>query len=318
MGSNFKIINSYFRSSCSGIGDFLRGSIYLFDICKKNNLKFGLSLIHHPISNFLIFNEYEDHEECDVNSIPVEHSNTKKVTGLDEYSKEYIDSTVKILKASKSANKYIFSNFHDCLFSDRLHLINKINSLSVDSDFCKWFKKNLFFHEDLECMFNNKLKDFNIKKDFHIFHFRLGDISCFTDSGDFENHFSPGWSPDFDFCLNYCTAQLDQDNKTPIIVISDSNKLKSYIKSKAKELSLPIFTCHEESSHTQEDTGQILNTSSNSYFYTALDIKFITRAKSVKCFSVYYWGSGFSSWVSKIYGVPFSCKPLIKPLNLKT
>jgi hypothetical protein len=41
-------------------------------------------LTHHPISNFLIFNEHEDHEECDVNSIPVEHSNAKKITGLDE------------------------------------------------------------------------------------------------------------------------------------------------------------------------------------------------------------------------------------------
>ena len=310
-----KIINSYLKDSFSGFGDFLRGSIYLFGICKENNLEFGLSFCHHPISDFLIFKENEEHEQYLVDCIPLQYSKTKKEIGFHEFCNNYINNIINVVKDVKGGKKYIFSNFHDCLFSKSFHLMNKINSLTLDPLFCEWFKNNLIFNEDVESFFDLKLKHFNIKKDFCIFHFRFGDIRCFSDENNFENHFDPDWSPDFSLCFGYCVSQLNSDINTPIIIASDSNEFKSYVEKKAKELRLPIFIAHKESGHTQKNTGESLNHSLKSYFHTAVDMKFITEAKNVKSFSVYYWGSGFSSWIAKIYGIPFSCKPLMKPLN---
>ena len=45
-------------------------------------------------------------------------------------------------------------------------------------------------------------------------------------------------------------------------------------------------------------------------FYVALDMKFLSCADKVYSYSVYPWGSGFSFWVSKIFGVDMENHPI--------
>ena len=92
------------------------------------------------------------------------------------------------------------------------------------------------------------------------------------------------------------------------------NELKTFINNSCSEKK--ILSLHSSSCHTQKNTGlddfPITNLDGN--YYTALDLKIFSMALSIRSFSVYFWGSGFSSWISKIYEIPFYCKPLIKPL----
>lgn len=51
------IISTYVENSGMGFGDFLRGSLYLYRICRKNKLKFDIDLRYHPISKYFINSE---------------------------------------------------------------------------------------------------------------------------------------------------------------------------------------------------------------------------------------------------------------------
>src|SRR5690606_41167446 len=46
------IISTYVENSGMGFGDFIKGSIYLYKICKKYKLKFDIDLRYHSMSKY--------------------------------------------------------------------------------------------------------------------------------------------------------------------------------------------------------------------------------------------------------------------------
>ena len=104
-----------------------------------------------------------------------------------------------------------------------------------------------------------------------------------------------------------------KNGKNNFVILSDSNYLKNYIETRLSEFENRVCIMHLESNHMQSKTNPTKNLdkikiSNSNLLHTALDIKLISLAKKCRSFSVYPWGSGFITWVSKIYGVPFKCE----------
>jgi hypothetical protein len=293
-----KIVNSYHKQSFSGIGDFFRGSIYLYNRCRDLGISFSFSLCDHPISKHL---KLRSEDTCDSDSIfdiPINFSNSDKSLGLSKFSALELDKTFDFLKGMRGGKKFIFSNYHEIMNTPAVNVMNHINSIELDEDLCNWFKKNIYFSDAIEDAVDSSLNF----KDFNIVHFRIGDTNSFCKD-----------KTDFLIDEDYFLSIINRQEKKNTVIISDNNKLKSFFIKNQDKISFPILIPHFKSSHTQKNTGiESLEVGENSEFYTAFDLKLLTMASKVTGYSSYYWGTGFSCWVSKLFSVPFSCKPFMK------
>jgi hypothetical protein len=293
-----KIVNTYHKQSFSGIGDFFRGSIYLYYRCKDSGIRFSLSLCDHPISKHIKFRFEDTCDSSSIHDIPINFSNSDRSLGLSKFSALELDKTFDFLSGMQGGKKFIFSNYHEIMNIPPISLMNHINSIELSEDVSNWFKKNIYFSDAIEDAVDSYLNF----KDFNVIHFRLGDTNSFCEN-----------KTDFLIDEEYFLSIINRQEKKNTIIISDNNQLKSFFIKNRDKISLPIFVPHSKSSHTQKNTGlESLEVGENSEFYTAFDLKLLSMASKVTGYSSYYWGTGFSCWISKLFSVPFSCKPFMK------
>tara|TARA_B110000285_G_scaffold74158_1_gene85518 strand:- start:17 stop:949 length:933 start_codon:yes stop_codon:yes gene_type:complete len=298
-----KIINCFYEGSSSGFGDFLRGSIDLYKKAKAHNLTFDIDVSHHPINKFIKTNYKNKFDKNIIKCITKETEKEKP----SNYGQLYNDKLFKeLINTKENETNYIFSYYHYLTRIKNEFLIKKTNELPKLSKDCRsFFKESLNFSNDVEeevkkCLADNGLK----RKKFNIIHFRLGDEKAFYKS---KERF---YTPEFEDCFRIC-KQKAKKSKHPIVIISDSNELKTLIKEKTKKEKLPFFVFHLESSHTQEkpggceESGGKALVTEEGLFYASFDMRLISLANRGYSYSVYEHGSGFFCWLCKIYEIPF-------------
>jgi hypothetical protein len=297
-----KIINAYSLNFNGGIGDFIRGSIFLYRYCKYNEFEFNIDFKHHPFKEYL-----KNKNESDV-SYPEEsiYDISKNCSFNPACVSKYFS---KIL--SEKDERYIISSYYiDFLHPNVFNLkqmINVINNFKLNKDEKEFFKKTFIFSDVIEKRYNKWLIKNKIKeKKYAIIHARTGDSNFIKEIS--------GEKMVKEYCTNsnidiedlYQKIKLFQaEVNLPVVVLSDSNSLKSVIKKKKDP---KIIVSETESSHSVlkpgvfEFTEIILN---NLKFEDIMfDMKILSQSYMTKIFSVYFWGSGFSSWTSKIFDVP--------------
>lgn len=287
-----KIINCFYEGSNGGFGDFLRGSVNLFNHCMSKGFDFDIDINRHKISKHFK-HKNSQYENFNIDDLALNLQNTKHfIHALKRHTEKCI------LTTKPEETKYIFSNYHPCL-TDSKDIINYLNLMPpINNRCCAFLQDKLQFSDEINDSVYRKLKEENLKTSkFNIIHFRLGDQNSFSDHGEnLEDLYKD--------CLLKCFLKLSEDDK-PIIVLSDSNDLKKYLKEKSKIL--PIYILHLESNHMQKNpsgfSGEI-KTTDDGVFYAVFDMKLITLANSVESHSVYKHGSGFVYWIAKIFGVP--------------
>lgn len=298
-----KVVNCFFDGSDSGFGDFLRGSIHLYELCKYHKLDFDIDIKHHPINKYISSNYTTEFPKENIRCITTE---LKKQFGIANTYGKQPKRIFEILSGTKYDQiNYIFSNFNFICNFKMQYFIPKTNEVELSNDVCNWFQENLIFSEPINLEVEKKLKSKKIKK-FNLLHFRLGDDDSFYKKGQQLGQFAPEYSEIFNICIEKFKKYK---KKLPIVIISDSNPLKEYIKKEAKRLNYPFYVFHLESGHTQtkpsnEEDYEDLERTENNLFYAVFDMKLVSIAQSAESYSVYDHGSGFLSWVAKIYKVP--------------
>jgi hypothetical protein len=304
--SKGKVINCFYDGSESGFGDFLRGSIHLFDMCKYHKLEFDIDISHHPINKY-IFSDYsssfpKSKIEC------VTKTNKEKYGDFHMYSNYKKVLYEKLSSIKENETSYIFSNFSFLCNVHNEFLIDTINkTTTLNNECCEFFQERLKFSDTIVNSVEKELKNKNIKE-FNLLHFRLGDDSAFRGKNNVSGQFVPGYDEIFDICQN---TFKKHGSKDPLVIISDSNDLKEYTKERSKNEKLPFFIFHLNSEHMQKQPSSIktdekLARNDDNLFYAAFDMKLVSMAKSAESYSVYSWGSGFLTWIAKIYKVPVS------------
>lgn len=295
-----KVVNCFYDGAGGGLGDFIRGCVYLYGHCKSRGLDFDFDLSKHPINKYISSNCDIEYDVGDIDCLynkAVEHkraflSRIKRLTeGVLSYTKD--DET-----------KLIYSNFHYYVQSGR-DMINAMNSMPPLSRGCRnWFKDNINFDSAVnkavdETLFKNNLKI----GQFNIVHFRIGDQNSFGDKNNSENYFK--------ICSEHC-SEISKKSNLPLVILSDSNELKEYLNG----LDSNNHVFHLESQHTQSEPAQSgldLSISEDGVFYVAFDAKLLTLAKKVYSYSVYTHGSGFVFWLCKIFGTDVEMNLLNMP-----
>jgi hypothetical protein len=212
----FNIYNEYEKYDLQyvyGLGDYLRGCISLYKICKDMNYELILDYSNHSINNFLK-NKYNitsnDYDDVKIKNFFLYHEND-----YDEL---------------KSIKKYI--NNHTCSF-----ITTNLWQTSAISDECKkYIRDSLTPNQILKDEINRQMEILNIEEKKYIcIHIRMGDSKLVNDKKDISK---------YNFVNEKIRKVLVSYKDYKIVVFSDDDDIKKYLNEKEGYLYLNTVSCH--------------------------------------------------------------------------
>lgn len=298
---NKTVYNCYYNESSSGIGDFLRGCCYLFELLKNTETNYGISFTKHDISPYIKSSFRPKFKKTDI--FDTEKVNKEFCIGSN-YIKNIKNNIVNVLTNSQQDNIYLFTNYSDIIDKQK-----KIRRICITKECQEFMKKNIIFSKTIEDEYTKIIS--KISEDYIIMHFRLGDRKLINSNLLDDKNIN---TKEYNVSLQEMKKTiLDKHKETgkEIIVMSDSNELKQYVQQTLDKNHLQkIHIIHDKSHHCSNNPGFISKMSinnvekKNNMFYVALDMKLITKSSHIYSYSVYPWGSGFVFWLAKIFNIP--------------
>ena len=307
------IISCLHEGFSGGIGDFLRGSLYLKKYADSIGVNFGLNFKNHPIGEYIKSNSDE------ITKTIIDLETYKHQNKDEEWHKKYpmskwhlcLKEALHKLLEEEDYNLNVSSYYHESLHIDGMYMLNHLNDYKIDKKLGQFFMDNINFSNEVTEYAYELLDDIKFSK-YNIIHLRMGDLNSW------ETNFKDVKIPDkykdninfrkFDHSykrsLNVVLS-LAQDDNT--IILSDNNSFKDYVQNQKINNLKVSHTC---SAHSSLTPGLLilnnskLNRNNKDLFYVAVDMFLLTKANRVNAYSVYDWGSGFPYWISMFYGVP--------------
>lgn len=305
------IIHSYHNTFSGGIGDFLRGSIHLYKQCKEDNLNMSIDFRHHPVGEFIYSDcqdKYDSTSIFDIEKITVNSSETLNVIGWENK----IEKVLEILWNNSPDSKPLILATYYIDVSKNANFLHSIKNYVLSEDCQLFFQKQINFSKEVEEMFSElQLSNYSV------IHYRLGDRHTLKDlPPDLPKEIHNNYNLhkfNHDYNLYYATIEkyLDDHSYDSIVVMSDSNHFKKFVQNKNND---KIKVVHLQSCHTSNNPGLLKYTTyaqtlkRDELLHTALDLKILTQSKESITYSSYLWGSGFVTWISKIFNVPVTVK----------
>lgn len=281
-----KIVNVYQKQYVNyigqGLGDFLRGSIYLTYICILLNLEFDIDFKNHPMSKFL---------EKD-NSYNIDYSKVEALINFNTFTPEseykFIKEFIIKLNNCKDEQFYLFNNSIPLfdIENPNFNIIQKAREIIIPKIEPKQYVLDIL---------DSRLKKTGLEKNkYAVIHIRCGDYFMNIKKNiDSEKHkISLKHINDI---INTLKRKLNPVKK--YIIIGDSYKIKKHISSKF----LNIILFDSGITHLGEDTTN----NKNCILDALIDFNIMRFSNFIVSFTAYGHGSGFSKYSSTLYNIPF-------------
>lgn len=243
-----------------GLGDVLRGMISCYAICKQNNYNYIIDIQKHPISNFL---KVRSHKYSDYikyyNKIPFILGNN-----LNSYIKNNNEEIVVLM----TNGSYPLD-------------VNKVDE-TIKNILSNIFTRNDTFND----YYLTKKNNLKLDENYIIHHYRLGDGAFVRNNLNFNE------------LIKVCNKYI-KDEKNRILVLSDNNELKEYIKKQESyNKNNIILNSIDKIAHIGYSKHKDILKD------TLVEFFLVTDCKLIKTYSVYPWISGFVLYPSILYDIP--------------
>ncbi len=207
-----KLIKNILFDDNNGFGDFLRGSISLYEICSQKKYRLELDYSKHTISNFLINFHHTDIEF--------------KSQDIHIFAVEHYDKLINLI-----------TNTHD---NHILVATNVWNFRGVDMDCKKFIRESIYPNPYLTSRINFYMNQLGIEeKKYSVIHVRNGDYKIKKEVNRLNSLIN------FDDILFKINNKLKEtNNNDKIILISDDTEFKKYACSIHNWLSLDLDIGH--------------------------------------------------------------------------
>lgn len=280
-----KIVNVYVLTcqggeKTPGLGDYLRGSFSLLQLCKLLNLEFEMDLSAHPLSKYL--NKASPVDGVDYSHVHyykdfnVETSWSEVYRTKNNVNINYLNGIITWLNNQSKPVVSIFSNSVPFFFTFR-------------SEGISFIREHIEPNEEMKENINKALTNLNLQpKEFGVIHIRTGD-----------NYLKGKRRLDNKFVSRIKEILITMTNPTcNYLIISDSNELKRYLTifSNFRMMFKPIEHLGGESVNKENMDG-IRN--------TLLEFYLMSNSNSVLSMSVYDHISGFSQYCCVAHEIPF-------------
>jgi hypothetical protein len=280
------LIHSYKnKPNGMGLGDFIRGSISCYQLCKKLNLHFSIDFKYHPISYYLqqnniVYSETDIHDLQDIDYNDIRWSNDGSGIG-NVLQQTVFRLEIRLLEHYKDLR--ILSH-EDCVL-----YTNVWPSFPLEDDDKEFIKNSFLPSSELSKLILNSIPT---DKQYEVIHIRSGDLYAFNvQVGETHNRSTEELLEKIDHKIN----DIKNSTEHKIIIFSDSHELKNIISNKYN-----LLTVNTKPTHCA------LETNHETIRDTLIDFFIMSRAKHIHQFSVHYWGSGFSTSINWIYDVPIT------------
>lgn len=316
------IIHCYHKNFSGGIGDFIKGSVYLYSQAIKYGMSIDIDWKYHPIGQYIYSGckqKYNPRYIIDIEDLQFTNKNRN---AMEYWIQNILDSVAQDKDLRPATISSWYSKLDSYNDNDRVNYINKYQI----GNRCKQIIRNkIRFTKKINLLFEEqKLKNYGI------IHFRLGDRHTLPkinesietyDSVVSENYNLKEFDHDYDYYYYLIKKEKRKNNLENIIVMSDSNDFKKFINEESKHKK-GISVLHFNSGHTANQPGLLKYTNfkkevtKDQYKYTALDLKIIMNSFKNISYSCYNWGSGFVIWPSKLCDIPLKIKVLNENLHV--
>jgi hypothetical protein len=274
-----KIVNTY-QLTCKdgqrppGIGDFFKSCFFLLQLCKALDLEFDINFKNHPISNYLSVEGQEDNG--------VDYSQVEYPFWAEHFHivNNGLNLFVQKLNSIRTPVYYLFTNGWP-IVNIKPPGINIIRSKITPNEIL--VKSVQKFMMELNLPYKN----------FTTIHIRCGD-DTFNGKEDLTR---------FTLMANRLVPFLSQNKDSKVLIISNSNLVKLYIKklgigNVCFKISKIVHLGGDGNFHktTTKDETALLE--------TLVDFFVMANSKLILSLSEYSWGSCFSDVCSQIYSVP--------------
>jgi len=252
-----------------GLGDLLRGTIYLHQMSVLHRFNFIVDIRGHPISQHLIVKDHPYMKYVD--------ENRNK-------------TAIKLVNCHENNS---FKNVYNASLKSAAPLLICTNMYCNEqlSHECKQFMKQLLIPNE---MFKTYLTEKNtlnkLSSDYpsSIVHFRLGDDEfCTTKPNDLSK-------------MNHAMNMLKKYAGQSDIFITDSFRFKQFLI--ANNFNIKMFNTRPL--HLGEISTLFKDDVSESFKETLYEFFTLSNSHKIKTYSAYDWVSGFVKFVSLIYDVP--------------
>jgi hypothetical protein len=252
-----------------GFGDFLRGTIALYNYSKKYNFELLIDN-SHPLFKYL--------------------NKNKHIVSNNTYETIEILSPILYEEIFCKLNDIFIKNQSFSIMTNSFYTKNdegKLLNYGKITEDCKKFLKetlspSIEIENKIKNIFNNVYK-FNIEDGFKAIHLRIGDI--FINNNDYDINEYEYW---YSKILNLINNSNDN-----YILISNSYIIASKLKSNIEKLNYW--------ENTKIHLGNLKNNINNSIFDTLVDFFILSKSKEIISTD-----SGFSRVVSEIYDIKYT------------
>jgi hypothetical protein len=286
--TNVQIINMIYKESyknkyVTGFGDFLRGSYFILDFCRKFKIKYNI-LIYHPIHHFFkhptinreipntIIDSIEYCEYCNINF----DANSTFNSDISTLYKEFFN----YLNRQDIYNRNLFI-YTVCYPTLQIHSENK-----------QIIRKIIEPIDEIENNINQILGQLKLfKKNYIIIQIRSGD--------DFLNKSNNKLSNEYKEKIISILKNLILGKKKAFLLIADNLLVKNLI---IRQFPF-IKTFFKDITHLGENAKLNRENIKN----TLIDFYIMSYASFIYSISTYEHGSGFSKWCAVTYEIPYHC-----------
>jgi hypothetical protein len=289
----YKLNYKNFLGTPPGLGDFIRGCMYIYQLCNLANKEFDINVKHHPIGKYFSNDNFEelddtilDNTECltYVNMHPDDIFISATENIIQSMIKQRIVSELllvlnDIVKAPNRNGTVYISFISFPIFEIIQNEINYIGSK---------FQFNSFINES----YNSVCKSLNItSKMYNVIHLRCGDNMIFkTEDIGRKMKF-------LERLTNYLT---NYKSNNPIVLLADSEDIKKFVSE--NYTSIRVYdskVAHFAYGSTHNEQGII---------DTLTDISIISNCANIISYTNYSHGSGFAIWPAILNNIPYTCE----------
>ncbi len=277
-----KLVNvyqiKYINALGGGLGDFLRGSFFLLQIAMTYGLRFDIDYNNHPLCKFLYKEKNTIDENIDYSNVYYYYPDNGEKT-----TQQFYNNFIKYLNYNKVETLYLLNNNYP------IKNITKFQSNFIKSKFLP--------NEELTNAITKEMNKLNIlPNNFSVIHIRTGD-RFIVNGENLDNEL-----------ITKVTKILSKINiNGPIVLLSDCNKLKIYLKNIYPQIIININKItHLAIKHKPDNYTSIKN--------TLIDFFIMSKSNKIYAMSPYGHRTGFSEYCSKMFIIPYE----FYNLNIKT
>lgn len=292
-----KIVNVYQEEykngkKASGFGDFIRGSYYLMQFCRANQIQFDLNMMNHPLSTY--FKNKKSYTE--------EHTRIfKEIQPLSGNNFVAIFESDKVIRNTTDVNfslSFVQQLLETRVYKDTMYIyaIPYPYSESISELDKIYMRYNLEPTREIDMYVQYMMNVLKLKeKEYITIHIRSGDRYLIKGAVNMTDKYLFQVREYLDILLaSYPETQQ-------YLLLSDNITLKKLL---VKEYGERIHAMFLPITHSGE--GVIFT--DTSIKNTLVDFYLLSKSKEIYSYSTYHHGTGFSKWTAETYNIPYICK----------